>query len=158
MIPNQFDSTADPEHAPRVTMDRETVADGVWWPRTIDPATEFPALLMAMGPIHRVSYNLDAWSPVGRKLNVGDTLVRMEGFHTMRRDIVTLIRLDDTRIQLRVVAPESEPPEPSEPAAAPHLATAELCAHDVAPAMPRPRKSATGSPRRRDKGGASPRR
>lgn len=141
MNPDLLDTTSGPEA--RVTMGRETAGEGVWWPRSLDPAAEFPALLAAMGsdgPIHRVSYNLDAWHPVGRKLGVGDTLVRMEGFHTMRPDVVTLIRLDDTRIQLVVVPPDTAADDAHEALrpAAPPAATAELCAHDVAPAMPGP--------------------
>jgi uncharacterized protein DUF5994 len=49
-------------------------ADGAWWPRSHDPAAEFPGLVLAMsswvGPIRRVTYHLDDWDPARRELTV----------------------------------------------------------------------------------------
>lgn len=82
--------------------------DGAWWPRSTDPVAEFPPLVTAMdarGAIRRVSYHLDTWDRTDRKLDVGDLVVRMEGFRATQPDTVSLIRQDYTRIRLLVVPP-----------------------------------------------------
>lgn len=85
--------------------------DGAWWPRSTDPAVEFPALVTALterlGPISRAGYHLDTWSATARKLAVADRVVRMEGFHTMRPNTVTVTGLDRRRITLLVVPPDT---------------------------------------------------
>ncbi|SMC94846.1 DUF5994 family protein [Lentzea albidocapillata] len=58
---------------------------GGWWPRSNDPATEFPALVSALGawvgPVERISSDLDTWAAVARKAPVNGKAVRFEGFH-----------------------------------------------------------------------------
>ncbi|MFC0112057.1 DUF5994 family protein [Kibdelosporangium aridum] len=85
--------------------------DGGWWPRSTDPAAEFPALVEALtstlGPISRVGYNLDAWTATVRKLTVRDRVVRMEGFRTMQPNTVTLTGRNRQRISLLVVPPDT---------------------------------------------------
>ncbi|MER5261819.1 DUF5994 family protein [Actinosynnema sp. NPDC002837] len=80
--------------------------DGAWWPRSADPATEFPPLLAVLGAdgrVRRVSYHLGSWRRAGRTLDVGDVTVRMEGFHFIQPDTVILVNADHTRIRLLVV-------------------------------------------------------
>jgi Family of unknown function (DUF5994) len=83
--------------------------DGGWWPRSTDPAVEFPALVMALhgvvGQVGRVAYNLDFWEPVHRKLTVDGRIVRCEGFHTMSPHTVTAIGVNSQRVTLLVVLP-----------------------------------------------------
>ncbi|MBW4722330.1 DUF5994 family protein [Saccharothrix obliqua] len=82
--------------------------DGAWWPRSADPTTEFPPLLAvlgAAGQVRRVTYHLDSWERADRKLEAGDITVRMEGFHSIQPDTVTLVNSDYTRIRLLVVPP-----------------------------------------------------
>ncbi|MEU4746173.1 DUF5994 family protein [Actinosynnema sp. NPDC023658] len=83
--------------------------DGGWWPRSNDPTTEFPPLITAMAalgrPVLRVSYDLDAWDVVGRRLPVGDAVVRMEGFRTSQPHTVTMIGPDRARTRLLVIPP-----------------------------------------------------
>ncbi|MBY8850259.1 DUF5994 family protein [Saccharothrix sp. MB29] len=100
------------EHRPRLAMKpdaaRGGLLDGAWWPRSTDPAAEFPALVAALGgggPIRRVSYHLGTWERAERGLDVGGAVVRTEGFHTTQPDTVTLIRADYTRVRLLVVPP-----------------------------------------------------
>lgn len=82
--------------------------DGAWWPRSANPMTEFPPLLAVLGAdgqVRRVSYHLDSWERADRKLEAGDITVRMEGFHSIQPDTVTLVNSDYTRIRLLVVPP-----------------------------------------------------
>ncbi|MEJ2851824.1 MULTISPECIES: DUF5994 family protein [unclassified Saccharothrix] len=82
--------------------------DGAWWPHSADPMTEFPPLLAVLdadGRVRRVSYHLDSWDRADRKLAAGEVVVRMEGFHTIQPDTVTLVNSDYTRIRLLVVPP-----------------------------------------------------
>jgi hypothetical protein len=85
--------------------------DGGWWPRSTDPAAEFPALVAALtsilGPISRAGYSLDAWNATARKLTVHDQVVRMEGFRTMQPNTVTLTGQNRRRISLLVVPPDT---------------------------------------------------
>ncbi len=114
MISDLIGTTTDviTPHEPRLTMKPDAelggLVDGAWWPRSTDPGAEFPPLIAALesyGPIRRVSYHLDAWPGAGRRLTVGDQVVRMEGFHSAQPDTVTLIRSDHSRIRLVVVPP-----------------------------------------------------
>ncbi|GAA0244655.1 DUF5994 family protein [Saccharothrix mutabilis subsp. mutabilis] len=100
------------EAAVRLSMKPEArsggAVDGTWWPRSADPMTEFPPLLAVLGAdgrIRRVTYHLDAWEPAARKLVAGGITVRMEGFHSIQPDTVTLVGFDHTRIRLLVVPP-----------------------------------------------------
>lgn len=83
--------------------------DGGWWPRSTDPATEFPPLITAMAalglPVQRVSYDLDAWDAVGRRLTAHGTAVRLEGFRTAQSHTVTMVGPDRVRIRLLVIPP-----------------------------------------------------
>lgn len=82
--------------------------DGAWWPRSANPMTEFPPLLAVLGAygrVRRVSYHLDSWERADRKLEAGGITVRMEGFHSIQPDTVTLVNSDHTRIRLLVVPP-----------------------------------------------------
>uniref|UniRef100_UPI0031D4CA04 DUF5994 family protein n=1 Tax=Saccharothrix mutabilis TaxID=33921 RepID=UPI0031D4CA04 len=65
-----------------------------------------PALIAELGGgIRRVSHHLASWDRTGRTLDVGGTAVRMEGFHSIQPDTVTLVGSDHTRIRLLVVPP-----------------------------------------------------
>ena len=85
--------------------------DGGWWPRTTEPASEFPGLIRALhqqvGQVSRVAYNLDFWAPVHRKLTVDGRVVRCEGFHTMNAHTVTAIGMDSQRVTVLVVPPDT---------------------------------------------------
>jgi hypothetical protein len=85
--------------------------DGGWWPRSTDPASEFPGLIGALheqvGQVSRVAYNLDFWALVHRKLTVDGRVVRCEGFHTMNAHTVTAIGVDSRRVTVLVVPPDT---------------------------------------------------
>ena len=86
--------------------------DGAWWPASRDLAAEMPALLAALGdqvvgPVERVSYNIDAWNAVPRKVRVDGHVVRMGGFRS--QSAATLKVLGERRtLTLLVVPPETD--------------------------------------------------
>lgn len=117
MVTNRWESRSPDILAtgdePRILMKpAEAVAgyvDGGWWPRSTDPAVEFPALVRALhevvGQVGRVVFHLRFWEPVHRKLTVDGRLVRCEGFHTMNPQTVTAIGANSRRVTLLVVLP-----------------------------------------------------
>jgi hypothetical protein len=103
--------TEDRDPTPRLEMKPPDAprghVDGGWWPRSSDPAAEFPALIAALssrvGPVNRVSYHLDSWGVVARKVSVAGRPVRFEGFHSMDPHTVVVIGTDSRRVNLLVV-------------------------------------------------------
>ncbi len=86
--------------------------DGAWWPRSRDAGVEFPDVFAAVrdrvGEVERISYPLgDGWEIAHRKLVVDGRLVRLEGFHSMQADTLTLIGTQQRRLTLLVVAPDT---------------------------------------------------
>ncbi|GAA5169234.1 MULTISPECIES: DUF5994 family protein [Amycolatopsis] len=83
--------------------------DGGWWPHSNDPAAEFPALVVALGasvgPVSRMSYHLDTWDAVARKMPVQGRVVRFGGFRSMDTHTVEVIGSDGRRVSLLVVPP-----------------------------------------------------
>ena len=75
--------------------DGNSAFDGAWFPRTRDLAVELPELIAELDRrglrVERFTYALDAWSPVARKLLVGDRIVRTGGFRSMDDGVVCLI-------------------------------------------------------------------
>lgn len=116
--------SAQPGSTPRDTSGRHTVrlemksagaargyVDGGWWPRSTEPATEFPGLCSALEPrvgaVSRVSYHLGTWSVAARKVTVDGRVVRLEGFATMDPHTVVVIGSDSRRVSLLVVPPDA---------------------------------------------------
>jgi hypothetical protein len=85
--------------------------DGGWWPRSLEPATEFPALVAAldewMHPVSRVTYNLDLWESAPRTLEVDGRVFRCGGFHSTDAHTVTVIGADSSRLDVLVVPPDT---------------------------------------------------
>lgn len=85
--------------------------DGAWWPRSQDLSAELPALLavlaVRLGRVRRVSYNLGAWNPAPRQIDVDGRPVRLGGFHSQVAHTVDVIALDQPPITLLVVPPET---------------------------------------------------
>jgi len=101
--------------SPRLTLQLKPKApttgyvDGAWWPRSRNLPTELPALLAALivrlGRVQRVSYNLTTWEPAHRRIHINGQLVRLGGFHTQHPHTVDLIETNGTRITLLVLPP-----------------------------------------------------
>jgi Family of unknown function (DUF5994) len=87
--------------------------DGAWWPRSRDLEAELPGLLevlwTAAREVDRVSYPIDSWQPVPRRLAVEGRRVRLGGF---AHQDASMISLRDAwgaeRIDILVIAPEAE--------------------------------------------------
>jgi hypothetical protein len=87
------------------------VVDGAWWPASRDLAAEMPAFIAALadraGAVERVSYNIDAWDAVPRKVRVDGNVVRMGGFRSQAA--ATLKVVGERRVlTLLVVPPETD--------------------------------------------------
>jgi hypothetical protein len=88
--------------------------DAAWWPRTRDLASELPPLMdvlwTAGREINRITYNLRAWEPSPRRMQIESRGVRLGGFDTSDPHTV---RLSDAwgreRIDILVIAPETDP-------------------------------------------------
>jgi hypothetical protein len=83
--------------------------DGAWWPRSHDPAAEFPGLVLALsswvGPIRRVTYHLDDWDPARRELTVEGWTVTLVGLSTLDANTVVVTGSNQRRMMLLVVPP-----------------------------------------------------
>jgi hypothetical protein len=83
--------------------------DGAWWPRSHDPAAEFPGLVLAMsswvGPIRRVTYHLNDWDTTRRELTVEGWTVTLVGLPTLDANTVVVAGSNQRRMILLVVPP-----------------------------------------------------
>jgi hypothetical protein len=87
--------------------------DAAWWPRSRDLEAELPGLLdvlwTAAREVDRVSYPIDSWQPVPRRLDVEGRRVRLGGF---THQDPSMISLRDAwgaeRIDILVIPPEAE--------------------------------------------------
>jgi hypothetical protein len=88
--------------------------DAAWWPRTRDLEAELPALLdvlwTAARDVSRVSYRIDSWLPVPRRLDIEGRRVRLGGF---THQDPSMISLRDAwgaeRIDILVIPPDAKP-------------------------------------------------
>ena len=88
--------------------------DGAWWPRSTDLASEVPALLAVltdrMGRLERVSYDLAAWAPAGRRVTTGGVRIRLDGFRRRRpAHTVHVVSVDGDVVTLLVIPPAASP-------------------------------------------------
>ena len=87
------------------------VVDGAWWPASRDLAAELPAFIAALadrvGAVERVSYNIDAWNAVPRKVRVDGNVVRMGGFRSQAAATLKVVGERRT-LTLLVVPPETD--------------------------------------------------
>ena len=105
-----------PEHTPRLRLKPKApqsgFVDGAWWPHSDDLNAELPDLLavlsVRLGPIARVLYNNNEWLKPTPKLVAGGRAVRLDGHQRQPVSTVEVIGLDDGRIALLVVPPNSE--------------------------------------------------
>jgi hypothetical protein len=106
-----------PEHTPRLRLKPKAPStgyvDGAWWPHSADLAAELPDLLavlsVRLGVIGRVMYNLGEWAKVPSRLATGGRTVRLDGYHRQPVNTIEVVGLDNARIALLVVAPQTDP-------------------------------------------------
>jgi hypothetical protein len=83
--------------------------DGAWWPRSHEPTAEFPGLILAMsswvGPVRRVDYSLDDWSPTTQSLTVEGWLVSLAGSSMLQRNTVAVTGTNQRQMCLLVIPP-----------------------------------------------------
>ncbi len=127
------------------------VLDGGWWPRSDDPATELPGLIVALderhGRITRVMLGAADWKG-GRPRRLvfggpaGGRLVRLGWFATMPACLLTAISASGQRTDLLTVPPHTS--EPDALAAMKQAARADN--HDHTPALLAAIIAAAGAP------------
>jgi Family of unknown function (DUF5994) len=86
--------------------------DGAWWPASRDLAAELPGLVAALDgrldAVERVSFRLDDWDAVPRRVRIGDRVVRMGGFHSQPAATVLVTGGTYRTITLLVVPPGTD--------------------------------------------------
>jgi Family of unknown function (DUF5994) len=100
-------------HEVRLRMKPRTAAggqvDGAWWPRSHDPAAEFPELVLVIsswvGPACRVAYHLDDWDLATPELMVEGWRVTLAGSVTLQANTVVVTGTDQAQKRLLVVPP-----------------------------------------------------
>lgn len=85
--------------------------DGAWWPASRDLAAELSAVVAGLadrlGDVERVTYNLDSWEAVPRKIKIGSSVVRMGGFHSQLPATIDVIG-ERRRLTLLIVPPDTD--------------------------------------------------
>lgn len=83
--------------------------DGAWWPRSLDPKTEFPELVLVMsswvGPVCRVIYRVDDWDAAGGAATSDGWPFELEGSDTLQPHTVLVVGTHQRRRTLLVVPP-----------------------------------------------------
>ncbi len=86
--------------------------DGGWWPRSLDLATELPALLIALSrggfETYRVVYRLHAWDESQRRITIAGRRITLSGYRKQADDTIAL--LDGSgrkRLELLVIPPDT---------------------------------------------------
>jgi hypothetical protein len=85
--------------------------DGAWWPRSADPAVEFPGLVMALsswvGPITRVACHFDAWNLTVAQFVTNGWAVTLEDLPTLAPNTVMVAGSDERRMTVLVIPPQT---------------------------------------------------
>jgi hypothetical protein len=106
------------QHSPRLRLKPKAPAtghvDGAWWPTSRDLTAELPSLLAVLAVrlegIERVTFDLAAWPPTGRRLAFDGGQVRLEGFRSQHDSTVTVLGAwDRHRVTLLVIPPGTDP-------------------------------------------------
>jgi Family of unknown function (DUF5994) len=116
--PATADASADPAPEARISFRRPVTSvphvDAAWWPHSRELRTELPPLLELLWTegreVTRVSYQLDSWDPVPRRLAIGGRAVRLGGFE--HQDVALLSLYDpwgSERVDIVVIAPDADP-------------------------------------------------
>ena len=106
-----------PDFTPRLRLKPKAAptgyVDGAWWPWSDDLARELPDLLavlsVRLGPIERVMYNLGEWAIAPRKAEVGERVVRLDGYRRQPINTLEVLGASRGRIVLLVVPPNTDP-------------------------------------------------
>jgi hypothetical protein len=82
--------------------------DGVWWPRSTDPAIELAALIEALGarriPVYGIALNRAGWDSAPRRIRLASgRRVAVDWFPTGDVRMIRIIDTDNQRIDLLVI-------------------------------------------------------
>jgi hypothetical protein len=100
---------------PRLRMEptgsRRTLLDGGWWPRSTDPVTELPGLVLAIdalrGPVTELVLAGDGWDSHPRRLGINGQVLRLGYFASQPTSLLTALCANGSRVDLLVVAPNT---------------------------------------------------
>ncbi|GGN35511.1 hypothetical protein FHR83_006190 [Actinoplanes campanulatus] len=106
-------ASLSPPLPPRLRMEptgsSRTLLDGGWWPRSTDPVTELPGLVLAIGtlrgPVTRLILSADGWDTHPRRLGVAGRILRLGYFTSQPLSLLTAICANRSRVDLLVVPP-----------------------------------------------------
>jgi uncharacterized protein DUF5994 len=83
--------------------------DGAWWPRSLDPETEFPELALVVsswvGPVCRIVYRADEWAPAGHAATSDGWPFDLETSVAPQPNTVVVVGTHQRRRTLLVVPP-----------------------------------------------------
>ena len=104
-----------PPSTPRLRMEptgsRRTLLDGGWWPRSTDPVTELPGLVLAIdklrGPVTRLVLSAVGWDSHPRRLGVAGRVLRLGYFASQPTGLLTALCANGDRVDLLVVPPDT---------------------------------------------------
>lgn len=89
--------------------DHATLLDGGWWPRSTDPLTELPGLIVALdgrrGVVSSVALGVLGWDSRPRRLDVAGRTVRLGWFASQPAGLLTATYRDGGRVDVVVVPP-----------------------------------------------------
>ncbi len=108
---------APPAHTPRLRLKPKSpqsgYVDGAWWPHSADLTAELPDLLsvlsVRLGPISRVTYNMNEWAKAPAKFVSGGRTVRLDGYRRQPINTVEVLGLNTAKMVLLVVSPHADP-------------------------------------------------
>ena len=109
--------STSPPSTPRLRMEPSgswrTLLDGGWWPRSTDPVAELPGLVLAIdsrhGPVTRLILSAVGWDTQPRRLRVAGRVLRLGYFASQPVSLLTALCGDRARIDLLIVAPDTDP-------------------------------------------------
>ena len=88
---------------------RRTLLDGGWWPRSGDPAAEFPGLIRAIddrsGRVTRLMLGPAGWDSQPRRLSAAGRVVKLGWFTGQPAGLLTVFCGNNGRVDLLVVPP-----------------------------------------------------
>jgi Family of unknown function (DUF5994) len=96
----------------QATLSRRTLLDGGWWPRSTDPTTELPQLILALNGdrsrVRSVMLGPAGWDSHPPRMDIAGR-VRVSWFTTASAGLLIAIRVDGDRVDLLVVPPDTDP-------------------------------------------------
>ncbi|WP_231982872.1 DUF5994 family protein, partial [Nocardia sp. 852002-20019_SCH5090214] len=113
---NRLHEPAATHHPPRLRLkpeDRHSdYIDGAWWPRSTDLATELPELLAALatrlGPVDRIVYDPDSWTPPPRHVTAAEQSISLEPYRFQLRNTMYVVGSNSAVTVLRVILPSTD--------------------------------------------------